>query len=276
MLLVMRKRWDAEGWSRVISLLPKVPVVSLLILNRLQLDCLCCIFICLLMQSAHFQSTSIGLLMLHVYLLTYAVRHCGLVVSAPAWDGTGWVRFLACCPCSLSLRLLGSYSGYICSLLMQLALETCVFCLFIWSTHVSEFSLVNQAWHSHSYKILIFKTENLFIIDHKTYSSVLETCSTRLKCYITNKKVNEIFELCIFLLSGSSERVRRVCFQRNSRYPRVLFEPTTKQPIRWAGKLFMINSYILNEWRMNHTILYILIELLSHLLQLLNMFHHDL
>ena len=43
------------------------------------------------------------------------VRHCGLVVSTPAWDGTGcefdswqcWIYI----PCSLSLRLLGSLRG---------------------------------------------------------------------------------------------------------------------------------------------------------------------
>ena len=47
-------------------------------------------------------------------------RHCGLVVSAPAWDGTGCEFDSWQCriyiPCSLSLRLLGSlrvFSGYI-------------------------------------------------------------------------------------------------------------------------------------------------------------------
>ena len=48
--------------------------------------------------------------------ITAAVRHCGLVVLAPAWDGTGcefdsW-QCLIYIPCSLSLRLLG-FSGYI-------------------------------------------------------------------------------------------------------------------------------------------------------------------
>ena len=43
------------------------------------------------------------------------VRHCGLVVSAPAWDGTGrefdsW-QCRIYIPCSLSLRLLGSLRG---------------------------------------------------------------------------------------------------------------------------------------------------------------------
>ena len=47
------------------------------------------------------------------------VRHCGLVVSTPAWDGTGCEFDSWQCriyiPCSLSLRLLGSFgfSGYI-------------------------------------------------------------------------------------------------------------------------------------------------------------------
>ena len=43
------------------------------------------------------------------------VRHCGLVVSAPAWDGTGCEFDSRPCriyiPCSLSLRLLGSLRG---------------------------------------------------------------------------------------------------------------------------------------------------------------------
>ena len=47
----------------------------------------------------------------HYITLHYIVRHCGLVVSAPAWDGTGcefnswqcWIYI----PCSSSLRLLG-------------------------------------------------------------------------------------------------------------------------------------------------------------------------
>ena len=42
-------------------------------------------------------------------------RHCGLVVSAPAWDGTGCEFDSWQCriyiPCSLSLRLLGSLRG---------------------------------------------------------------------------------------------------------------------------------------------------------------------
>ena len=43
------------------------------------------------------------------------VRHCGLVGSAPAWDGTGrefdsW-QCRIYIPCSLSLRLLGSLWG---------------------------------------------------------------------------------------------------------------------------------------------------------------------
>ena len=43
------------------------------------------------------------------------VRHCGLVVSAPAWGGTGCEFDSWQCriyiPCSLSLRLLGSFRG---------------------------------------------------------------------------------------------------------------------------------------------------------------------
>ena len=43
------------------------------------------------------------------------VRHCGLVVSTPAWDGTGCEFDSWQCriyiPCSLSLRLLGSLRG---------------------------------------------------------------------------------------------------------------------------------------------------------------------
>ena len=43
------------------------------------------------------------------------IRHCGLVVSAPAWDGTGCELDSWQCriyiPCSLSLRLLGSLRG---------------------------------------------------------------------------------------------------------------------------------------------------------------------
>ena len=43
------------------------------------------------------------------------VRDCGLVVSTPAWDGTGWEFDSWQCrtyiPCSLSLRLLGSLRG---------------------------------------------------------------------------------------------------------------------------------------------------------------------
>ena len=43
------------------------------------------------------------------------VRHCGLVVSVPAWDGTGCELDSWQCriniPCSLSLRLLGSLWG---------------------------------------------------------------------------------------------------------------------------------------------------------------------
>ena len=43
------------------------------------------------------------------------VRHCGLVGSAPAWDGTGCEFDSWQCriniPCSLSLRLLGSLRG---------------------------------------------------------------------------------------------------------------------------------------------------------------------
>ena len=43
------------------------------------------------------------------------VHHCGLVVSAPAWDGTGCEFDSWQCriyiPCSLSLRLLGSLQG---------------------------------------------------------------------------------------------------------------------------------------------------------------------
>ena len=53
-----------------------------------------------------------------VYLglhIEFIVRHCGLVVSAPAWDGTGCeFDFWQCriyIPCSLSLRLLGSLRG---------------------------------------------------------------------------------------------------------------------------------------------------------------------
>ena len=46
---------------------------------------------------------------------TWIVRHCGLVVSAPAWDGTGCEFDSWQCriyiPCSLSLRLLGSLRG---------------------------------------------------------------------------------------------------------------------------------------------------------------------
>ena len=46
---------------------------------------------------------------------TITVRHCGLVVSAPAWDGTGCEFDSWQCriyiPCSLSLRLLGSLRG---------------------------------------------------------------------------------------------------------------------------------------------------------------------
>ena len=44
---------------------------------------------------------------------TILKRHCGLVVSAPTWDGTGWEfdswQYI---PCSLSLRLLGSLRGF--------------------------------------------------------------------------------------------------------------------------------------------------------------------
>ena len=43
------------------------------------------------------------------------IRHCGLVVSAPAWEGTGCEFDSWQCriyiPCSLSLRLLGSLRG---------------------------------------------------------------------------------------------------------------------------------------------------------------------
>ena len=43
------------------------------------------------------------------------VRHCGIVVSAPAWDGTGCEFDSWQCriyiPCSLSLRLLGFLRG---------------------------------------------------------------------------------------------------------------------------------------------------------------------
>ena len=44
-----------------------------------------------------------------------SIRHCGLVVSAPAWDGTGCEFDSWQCriyiPCSLSLRLFGSLRG---------------------------------------------------------------------------------------------------------------------------------------------------------------------
>ena len=47
--------------------------------------------------------------------LTNIDDHCGLVVSAPAWDGTGCEFDSWQCriyiPCSLSLRLLGSLRG---------------------------------------------------------------------------------------------------------------------------------------------------------------------
>ena len=45
----------------------------------------------------------------------FEFRHCGLVVSTPAWDGTGCEFDSWQCriyiPCSLSLRLLGSLRG---------------------------------------------------------------------------------------------------------------------------------------------------------------------
>ena len=48
-------------------------------------------------------------------LLYWKIRHCGLVVSSPAWDGTGCEFDSWQCriyiPCSLSLRLLGSLWG---------------------------------------------------------------------------------------------------------------------------------------------------------------------
>ena len=58
-----------------------------------------------------------------------SVRHCGLVVSAPAWDGTGCEFDSWQCriyiPCSLNLRLLGSLRGSLgtCGLTQKLCLK---------------------------------------------------------------------------------------------------------------------------------------------------------
>ena len=50
-----------------------------------------------------------------IIIIIIIIRHCGLVVSAPAWDGTGCEFDSWQCriyiPCSLSLRLLGSLRG---------------------------------------------------------------------------------------------------------------------------------------------------------------------
>ena len=56
----------------------------------------------------------------HMSVHNYCVRHCGPVVSAPAWNGTGCEFDSWQCriyiPCSLSLRLLGSHRGSLGSL----------------------------------------------------------------------------------------------------------------------------------------------------------------
>ena len=50
-----------------------------------------------------------------IFLVIFSVRQCGLVESAPTWNGTGCEFDSWQCriyiPCSLSLRLLGSLQG---------------------------------------------------------------------------------------------------------------------------------------------------------------------
>ena len=73
-------------------------------------------------------SISFAIYLLPDYFLSctqYNVRHCSLVGSAPAWDGTGcefdsWQcrRYI---PCSLSLRLLGSLQGSLGFIILHMA-----------------------------------------------------------------------------------------------------------------------------------------------------------